>query len=185
MLLAGLVLLLAQWHSTWSAKLAVFAFLGGTVGAAALLGWEDLGPRFEVLKEGIEGREGFFLAGWRMAAECPVFGTGPGTFSDLYQLFRRLPTDVWPAQLHNDWLETLITFGWAGSTLIGLALAAVLLRWFGPGGAYGEKHFVMLTWISLGGCLVHAFYDFPFQIHSILMVFVLLCSVLSCLSRRP
>ena len=182
--LAGMVLLLAQWHSTWTAKLAVFGFLGGTVGAGVLLGWQELGPRFEVMKEGIEGREGLFLTGWRMAEERPVFGTGPGTFSDLYQLFRRAPSDVWPAQLHNDWLETLITFGWAGSALVALSLAAVLLRWFGRGGAYGEKHFVMLIWISLGGCLVHAFYDFPFQIHSILMVFVLLCSALSCLSRR-
>ncbi|MCX6902881.1 MAG: O-antigen ligase family protein [Verrucomicrobia bacterium] len=185
MVLAGLVMWLAQWHSTWTAKLAMFAFLGGTVGAGVLLGWQELGPRFEVFKEGIEGREGLFFTGWRMAEECPLFGTGPGSFSDLYPLFLRVHSGRLPAQLHNDWLETFITFGWVGSSLAALALAAALLRWFGCGGIYGEKHFVMLLWISLAGCLLHAFYDFPFQVHSVLMVFVLLCAVLSCLSRRP
>jgi O-antigen ligase len=185
LVLAGMVLLLAQWHSTWMAKLAVFAFLGGTLGAGVLLGWQELGPRFEVMQAGIDGREGLFLTGWRMAEESPLFGTGPGTFSDLYQMFRRVSSDAWPAQLHNDWLETLITFGWAGSALVVLGLATVLLRWFGRGGAYGEKHFVMLIWISLGGCLVHAFYDFPLQVHSILMLFVMLCAGLTCVSRKP
>ena len=38
--------------------------------------------------------------------------------------------------------------------------------------------------IEVGGCLVHAAFDFPFQVHSVLTLFLVLCAVLSCLSQR-
>ena len=72
-----------------------------------------------------------------------------------------------------------------GSGLIGLALGAVALRWFAGGGIQGGRGLVMLTWLALAGCLVHARYDFPFQIYSIVLLFVVLCAVLSIFSRRP
>jgi len=182
--LSGTVLLMAQWRGTLAAKVAILILLGAMVGAGLLLGWQELLPRFETFREGLLGREGLFLAGQRMAADQPVFGTGPGTFSTLYHFFRRSPGDPWPAQLHNDWLEIRITFGWVGSILIGLGLLASWSRWFASGGIYGERHFVMLIWIALGGCLIHARYDFPFQIHSILALFLVLCAVLSSVSRK-
>ena len=181
--LSALVLFMANWHSTWAAKLAVFGLFGAMVGGGVLLGWQELGPRLEIIQSGIEGREALFLTGQRMADAEPVFGLGPGTFSRLFPLFRTGEITFWPAQQHNDWLETVITFGWLGLGLVVLAVALVVGRWFFRGRCYGEKHFVMLMWIALGGCLVHASYDFPFQIHSILTLFVLLCAALSCLSR--
>src|SRR5262249_38928741 len=45
-----------------------------------------------------------------MAADYPLFGTGPGSFVTVFQLYRRSYETYWPAQLHNDWLETRITF---------------------------------------------------------------------------
>jgi O-antigen ligase len=184
--LVGFVYLLAQWRSTWMAKLGVFALLGGMVGGGVLLGWQELGPRMEMqaLQEGLDGREALFTTGWRMAAAQPLFGTGPGTFSSLFPLFRRASVDAWPAQLHNDWLETFITFGWVGTSILVLGMMALVLRWFFRGRIYGERHFVMLIWIALGGCLIHARYDFPLQVHSLLTLFVLHCSVLSCVARR-
>ncbi len=86
--------------------------------------------------------------------------------------------------MHNDWLETLITFGWVGATPIFLTLLLVLAHWFRGGGIHGNKYFVMLLWVSIGGCLLHAGFDFPFQIHSVLTLFLVLCAVLSCLTRR-
>ena len=76
----------------------------------------------------------------------------------------------WPEQLHNDWLETRITFGWLGTALLLAALACMFLRWFVPGGIRGGRRFVVLIWLSLAGCLIEALYDFPFQIHSILFL---------------
>ena len=33
----------------------------------------------------------------------------PGTFEPVFQLYRGSQDEYWPAQLHNDWLETRIT----------------------------------------------------------------------------
>ena len=87
--------------------------------------------------------------------------------------------------MHNDWLETRITFGWLGLGLILAALACVGLRWFVPGGLRGSRRFVVLTWLGLGGCLVHARWDFPFQIHSTLFLFLVISAILFSLSRQP
>ena len=63
--------------------------------------------------------------------------------------------------------------------------ATVVLRWFAPGGIQGGRHFVLWLWLTLAGCLVHARFDFPFQMHSIVLLFLILCAVLFNLSRRP
>jgi O-antigen ligase len=119
-----------------------------------------------------------------MARDNALFGTGPGTFATMYQLYRRSEADDWLAFMHNDWLETLITFGALGATLIFLTVLVVFFHWFKSGGIYGNKYSVMLFWVALGGCLMHAWFDFPLQIHSVLTLFLVLCAVLSCLSRR-
>jgi len=157
-------------------------------GALALgyaLGWKTLKPRMAHISEDFEGRERMYDRARQMAADYPLFGTGPDTFESVFQLYRISTDTYWPAQLHNDWLETRITFGWLGSGLIALALVAVVLRWFARGGIHGGRRFMILVWLALAGCLVHARFDFPFQVHSIVFLFLVLCAILSVLTRRP
>ena len=184
LVLGGAILLLAQWRKHWLTKAGLLLGLASVVGGGMMLGWQTLAPRMEMLHEGYEGREGLYVAGRYMAQDNAWFGTGPGTFETMYQLYRHGGMDDWLAQMHNDWLETLITFGRLGAVPIFLTLLLVLAHWFRGGGIYGNKYFVMLLWVALGGCLVHAAFDFPFQIHSVLTLFLLLCAVLSCLTRR-
>jgi len=184
LVMAGGILLMAQWRSHWTAKALVLLVLAGVVGGGGLLGWKALAPRLEMMEEGYAEREGIFIAGRHMARDNALFGTGPGTFETMYQLYRRSETDVWHAYLHNDWLETLITFGRLGAAPVFFTALLVLSHWFWSDGIYGNKYFVLLLWVSLGGCLVHAGFDFPLQIHSVLTLFLVLCAVLSCLSRR-
>jgi len=148
------------------------------------LGWKALKPRMAQLSENFEGREQMYDSARPMAADYPVFGTGPGTFESVFQLYRISTDTYWPAQLHNDWLETRITFGWVGSALIGLAFLAVILRWFASGGINGGRCFICLIWLALAGCLAHARFDFPFQIYSIVLLFLVLCAMLFTLSKR-
>ena len=108
----------------------------------------------------------------------------PGLLIRCISFIAAAGTDEWLAYMHNDWLETIITFGRLGAAPVFLAALLVLSHWFWGGGVYGNKYFVLLLWVSLGGCLVHACFDFPFQIHSVLALFLVLCAVLSCLSRR-
>jgi hypothetical protein len=60
----------------------------------------------------------------------------------------------------------------------------VLAHWFVPGGIRAGWRFTVLLWLALTGCLAHARFDFPFQVPSILLSFLLLCAVLSVVSRR-
>ena len=39
-------------------------------------------------------------------------------------------------------------------------------------------------WLALAGCLIQARFDFPFQVYSILLLFLFHCAILSTLSRR-
>ena len=147
-------------------------------------GWSSLSPRMEQIGAGLQNREEMYDAARPMAADYPLFGTGPGTFGTVFQLYMISTSTYWPAQLHNDWLETRITFGWLGFAMLLAALACVGLRWFVPGGIRGGRRFVVLIWLSLAGCLIEARYDFPFQIHSILFLFLVFCAVLFSMSRR-
>jgi hypothetical protein len=160
-------------------------FFTGALALGFALGWKTLKPRMAQISEGFDTREQMYDYARPMAEDYPLFGTGPGTFESVFQLYRKTTDTYWPAQLHNDWLETRITFGWLGSGLIALALVVVVLRWFTRGGIHGGRRFVTLTWLALAGCLVHARYDFPFQVHSIIFLFLVLCAILSNLTHRP
>ncbi len=175
-------------ESKRAGRVKVVLLVGFCLAALALgyaFGWKSLLPRLSQMEEGFEGREETYATARPMAEDYPVFGTGPGTFETVFQLYRISTDTYWPVQLHNDWLETRITFGWAGGALIALALGAVLLRWFARGGVHGPRRLVVLLWLALAGCLAHARYDFPFQIHSIEFLFLLICAVLMNFSRRP
>ncbi len=158
-------------------------FFGGALAVGLALGWNALSPRLAQLNDGLEGREQMYDVARPIAGDYPLFGTGPGSFETVSQLYPR-PDMFWPTQLHNDWLETRITFGWVGSALIALAFVCVLVRWATPGGIHGGRRFVILAWLALAGCLLHARFDFPFQVHSTLFLFLLLCAILSTLTRR-
>jgi O-antigen ligase len=160
-------------------------FFCGALVLGYALGWKALKPRMARIGEGFQYREQMYYLARPMAADYPLFGTGPGTFETVFQLYRPAVSTYWPAQLHNDWLETRITFGWLGSGLIALALAVVALRWFARGGIDGGRQFIILTWLAVAGCLTHARFDFPFQMYSIVFLFLVLCAVLVNLTRRP
>lgn len=160
-------------------------FAAATIFLGWYFGWDTLAPRMEQIGEGYEFREAMYAAAGPMAADYPWFGVGPGTFATVFQLYRYSTEVYWPEQLHNDWLETRITFGWVGLSLLLAALGCVALRWFLPGGLRGSRRFAVLSWFGLGGCLIFGLFDFPFQIHSTLFLFLVICAVLFGLSGNP
>jgi hypothetical protein len=189
LLLANHFLLAADRRPERGTRRATLAwlllFICGALALGFGLGWKALKPRMARIDEGFRYREQMYSVARPMAADYPLFGTGPGTFETVFQSYRPAMSTYWPAQLHNDWLETRITFGWFGSGLIALALAAVLLRWFARGGIHGARQLVILIWLAVAGCLAHARFDFPFQMHSIVFLFLVLCAILFNLTRRP
>ncbi len=182
--LACLILLGFQKHSRWW-RFGVVATGIASIVAGWILAGDVLAKRMNELGAGFEQREEMFRTARDIARDYPLFGTGAGSFDALFQLYRSSPDEYWPAQLHNDWLETLVTFGWLGSSLIWIALALV---WIRPlvirSGLRADAAVILLLWLSLAGCLVHARYDFPFQIYSILFLFLVICAVISSLTLK-
>ncbi len=157
--------------------------LGVAVVLGFIVGWNVLGHRFLHVSEDFTVRQQIYDAAKVIALDYPIFGTGPGTFETVSQLYPR-PEIFWPAQAHNDWLETRITFGLAGSFLIALAFFIVVARWFMPGQMVTGVQFMGWLWLPMAGCLVHARFDFPFQVHSVSFLFIVLCALAFRFSRQ-
>lgn len=177
-------ILFARGKFDTAARWGILLFFIVTIAATFYLGWDELAQR---LREGaadpLSGRSETYRLAARMTQDYPLFGVGPGAFESVFQFYRTSPNDYWPAQLHNDWLEYLITFGWTGCALLGAAVVLIAVRWFESGGLQSQWTFAAFIWIGIAGCLLHARFDFPLQIYSVQFVFALLGAMLFSLSR--
>jgi hypothetical protein len=182
--IGGLVLFLAMQNEHWAMRSAPLVFGLATLALGLNLGWDTLTKRMQTIENDLGLREEMFTTARKIAADYPWYGTGPGTFDPVFQLYRSSPDEYWPGQLHNDWLETRITFGGIGLAMCLGALVLALVRWFFSGGIPVNWGFPAFLWLSIGGCLFHARFDFPLQIYSVLFVFLLNCMLLTVLSRR-
>ncbi len=184
-LLACICVVIASSGFSARSRLAVVLVFVAAVGAASYLGWEQL---FERLRSSaadpLSGRRETYELAERMTKDYPWFGVGPGAFGSVFQFYRNSTADYWPGQLHNDWLEYLITFGRIGCALLVTASALIAGRWFTTGGLRTHWTFTAFIWVALGGCLLHARVDFPLQIYSIQFVFIVLCAILFSISRQ-
>ncbi|MBU6402750.1 MAG: O-antigen ligase family protein [Verrucomicrobia bacterium] len=185
-LLATALLLWRTRRGGWLSRVGVITLFLVIISLAGYLGWTQLEQRLKtIFTDEMSGRVELYQNAHKMAEDFPWLGSGPGTFGPLYQEYRAGLNQVWEVWAHNDWLETRITFGRIGLTLVLLMLALALGRWFAGGGIPLPRTAVHLMWVAIGACLLYARFDFPLQVYSILFVFILWCSVLFCLSRQP
>ena len=183
-MIAVLVIFWVGWRSRRArVRLAMLGFGGLSVGLGLWLGGQALFQRFETLDEGWVQRETMYDTARRMARDFPWFGTGPGTLGPVFQIYRKSTEEYWPAQLHNDWLEYRVTWGRVGMGLLLLAFGWVCVRYFLPGGVITSWRLPLLYAVALGGCLLHARWDFPLQIYSIQQLVLLHCAALSLFSH--
>lgn len=171
-------------HSRLAATWPLIVYLVLVLCTGFGLGWKSLQPRLADWKRGYAEREAAYQYAAQIAADYPVFGTGPGTYESVSELYRPLTGEFWPAQLHNDWLETRITFGWLGSGLLWLALSVAIFPRLGGRERRPKSNLGTMIQLALMGCLLHSRWDFPFQVHSILFLFLVWCAVLTALHRR-
>lgn len=181
-LMAIATLFLFQKNLSRMARGGVAAFAGVVIAAVWFLGWEALSKRFQTSGLDLSGRAEIYRNAKLMAADYPVFGTGPGSFRTVYHLYRQKAEEDWHGFLHDDWLETRVTFGWVGFGLV-LAHLIVLAFWFFSSGRSPVFYaFHSCAALGLGGALLHAKYDFPFQTYSITFTFVAIAALLTSIS---
>jgi len=176
------VLMVANWRASLAVRLGTLAPFVLAVSLAGYLGWnqyqaglvnafaDDLGDRVEIYNNAR-----------LIAVDHPMFGTGPGTFADVYSLYR---SRVAAAYAHNDWLETQITFGWIGLAVVLAMLVHPFVRWWIRDGIECRWDLIAMIWLALAGCLFHARFDFPFQIYALLHLFLMLCCIGCCVARK-
>ncbi len=151
------------------------------LGAVVALDFADE-PLTSRLNVDQSGREVIYAAARRIADDFPWFGSGPGTFMTMAELYRDEVTGKWPAYVHDDWLECRVTFGWIGFGLVaGLLVLAILGPWMGQGMAVPGV-LLAQVYAAMAGCLLHAKFDFPFQVHSVVVLFLVWCAL--CLTSR-
>jgi hypothetical protein len=105
------------------------------------------------------------------------FGFGPGTFRVVFPSYNTASVKQVPGTwrfLHEDYLQTVMEWGWLGSLLWALVFfgaIAIAIRCYNK---YGRREWTPrrrvlqpLAIIALVGVALHALVDFPFQIESI------------------
>lgn len=81
--------------------------------------------------QGVAMRWGVLVGGLKATTVHPILGSGPGTFSLLYQQFRpsgAVPDYIYVNVAHNDFVETAVETGWVGFALLAVFCVLVSLR---------------------------------------------------------
>jgi len=119
-----------------------------------------------------------YRAGFRALGNASFFGFGPGTFRVIFPYYTAgLGSDIegiWRF-LHEDYLQTLLEWGWLGGVFWGLLFfggIVVAIRNFrmpGKGLEWRPRYrlFLPVILLALFGIALHALVDFPFQIASL------------------
>lgn len=171
----------------------IVAFLG-----VMLLGLVTvLASRAEGLKRlvgtnvGEEDRPEAWRLVWKIAMDHMPFGTGSGSFVQLYQQAEPLEnlTPVYFNHAHNDWLEIWMTFGVPGTALLIVAAVAyfiALRRLFVLRGQASSDMRLART----GATVVLLFgiasvVDYPLRTPSLACLFVLACCWMAAGLREP
>ena len=183
LLTAAAMFILGLPAKYWKTKIAVVALFLATLAVAYLGDVSMLRARMEWLFDPSQsGRKDIYAGAHKMAEDYGFLGSGPGTFEPLYNLYYRPhPNAPVEPQVHDDWLETLVTFGSLGLGLIMAVLALVGYRLAQAVRRLNTRWIAAFIGLSLALCLTHAKGDFPFQVDSLLRLFVLLCCLGWCL----
>lgn len=139
---------------------------------------------YSFLNADTSGRDEIFKTAQKIFHDFPLFGSGPGSFPHVNSIYMENSYQYWHSYAHDDYLETLATFGIVGFSIIMAMLLVVLIHWFVGSGIFQYFPFAAMILIGIGGCLAHAKFDFPFQVYSILHIFLINCCLLMTIARK-
>jgi len=131
--------------------------------------WQQFRKQLPVDERWVANRVAFQAIG-----EAGALGFGPGAFRAVFPHYEAAAADIhgiWRF-LHDDYLQTVLEWGWLGSLLIGLLFfggIGIGLRSYLRAGRGTTRQHVLLpcTLLALIGVAIHASVDFPLQIFSI------------------
>jgi hypothetical protein len=124
----------------------------------------------------MSSRDRIYEDSWRMAKDYSWLGCGSGAWVTVYFLYHDAD-ELWDAWVHCDFLEYWINFGLFG-TMPGFILLILTLIPFGSKTGITSQAWLHTTLnLAIAGCLIHALFDFPLQVVSIMHLFIILCAI--------
>ena len=171
----------------WNAGSLRVRVLLGVVSALALAlaGYVGLTPILERfapgdLSMGYESRLGIGLAAIRAGLDFLPFGTGLGTFADVFRRYQSESITGFVDHAHNDYAEAFLELGVAGVAVVALFAIAYLARWGAIAGRRVSRTLGYLQ-VSAGFALLalaaHGAFDFNFHIPANAIAFAFLAGV--------
>ena len=186
--LAGALLGLYRAKSGAKAKAVAWIILAAVVivGASLFIARDAVTARFASMKSvtdaaSAEDRLNQYERTFDLIRDYPVLGVGPICYCVVYTLYLR-PTDTWYPYAHSDWFQLVAEWGFVGAAIVLAALLVALALAF----TADTANHVLLNTLVIGllATLLYATFDFPFQIHSIVFLFLLVLAILTSLPRE-
>jgi putative inorganic carbon (HCO3(-)) transporter len=180
--LGGIVLLARpDWKLRWTLVAAVLAVF--SVGLVWLLS-SGIAANDLLAKSGTAGisRGEFLVNGSRMVQDFAPFGSGIGTFREIYPWYEDVTKvgTTYANHAHNDLLELLIETG-----LVGLIVLALFLVWLGKrswqlwNGNRNENLVALSASLATFAVLLHSLVDYPLRTAAISSLIALCCVLMS------
>ena len=171
----------------WSAATVPVRVALGAVASVALLlaayaGLTPIVERFapDDLSLGYAGRLRLAGAALRAALDFLPFGSGLGTFGDVFQRYQSEGLVGYVDHAHNDYAEAFLELGVAGAAAIALMAAALFARWGGIARGQASRSLGTLqvaAGFSVLALAVHGAFDFNFHIPANAIYFAFLAGV--------
>jgi len=175
-----------------SSRLSFFLMVGALAALAAFIGLashSQMLSGFGLGSVGTDptGRATIYTVSWQALRAYFPFGSGLGTFAELYRWFEdpARVSSVYINHAHNDYLELVLEMGVAGAVLI-LALLAWWVRrtaavWLGR----DESPYAKAASVAVAIVLAHSLVDYPLRTGAILTCFVMCLAILARPAEAP
>ncbi len=122
----------------------------------------------------------------RAITDMLPWGSGPGTFPEVYRAYQPIEQHSFVNHAHNDYLEIISDMGVLGVIIIGAFVLLYLVRWFSLYKEQGQGLFKNLqigAGIGMLLLLLHSFVDFNLHQAANALVFVFLAGIFFRLKR--
>ena len=123
----------------------------------------------------------------RIISDMYPWGSGPGTFPQVYRAYQPIEQQSFINQAHNDFLEIISDMGLFGAIIIVTFLVLYLLRWVYLMRSSRQSAFINLqigAGIGMLLMLLHSYVDFNLHQMANALVFVFLAGIFFRLSRQ-
>ncbi len=163
---------------------AVF-MIGSLLGALLFASWMGINPlykRFSATDElTLKNRMDIWKDTGGILRDFPIFGTGKGTFIDIYKKYKTIPNELTYDHAHNDYFELLSEMGFFGLVVViggGFFIYKIINRLTKRRDAY-VKNISVGFLCSIAAIIVHSTTDFNMFITANALLFSIILALLA------